>query len=277
MDQTKPIEYLCALDIETVGRANGSMPISVGFCYGTNWEDRKKVRISIRPNSYHCYHEKYGQFFNLHNAVELSKLSITDEKRLDEHYIQDICEPATWSEFWSKNKEILLTLLTEGKSVTDGFQELSNFIKKLYSIEKLTTNTKRPYKVTFLGDNPAYDFGRLDAALEKYCDELPIRYSNRRTLTELRELAKEGFSFLNDGYHGIKDPSERVKFFEKSKLLSAIVDQNTAHTHMPDDDAEGIYLQYLLMKDEKFLDSMCEKLPNWKHIHIGIDNTKYST
>jgi hypothetical protein len=38
-------EYLCAVDIESLGRTNSMGVLSIGFCYGTTWEDRKKHRI----------------------------------------------------------------------------------------------------------------------------------------------------------------------------------------------------------------------------------------
>lgn len=263
--RNKPVELFCAVDIEALGHANGSIPISVGFCYGTSWEDRIKVRISIMPDQYHVYHTKYGQKWN----PPSNGLNITD-------FIQDICEPMTWSEFWSKNTKILETIFKEAVPTNDGFQALSNFIKKLYSIELLSAGTSRPYKVTFIGDNPGYDFSHINAALEKYCDELPLRYSNRRTFTELRELYNQNVQLPSDGYHGIKDPSERIKYFSSTQLVDHIVKKNSNHSHLPDDDAEGIYMQYLLMKDAKFLDEMKSKLDNNELMHIEMGNLKFS-
>jgi hypothetical protein len=221
-------EYYCAVDIESLGHANSSIPFSIGFCHGSNWENRKKVRISIQPDAYHKFHPKYG-----------TELKVADYSDLSS-YITDVCEPCTWSEFWSKNTDILSDLLSEAIPAKEGFSAVSDIIKEIY------TNKS----VSFLGDNPSFDFSHMSYALEKYCDELPMRFSNRKTFTELRNSSDP---LPSDGYHGIKDPSERIKYHPRKSDINAVVKAMSNHSHKPDDDAEGIYLQYLLLKDDKFL------------------------
>jgi hypothetical protein len=233
----KSQEYLCAVDIEALGRANSMGVLSIGFCYGTTWEDRKKHRISILPDKYHNYHEKAGQTWD-YLKVANAKIPLTE-------FIQDVCEPGTWKEFWSNHVEVLETLFAEAYYPKVAYEDLSNFIKKIYSVE---SKEEKKYRVVFLGDNPSYDFGRIDYVLEKYCDELPLRYSNREKIANIR-----GGKLLNDGYHAIKDPSERAKYFKNDKAMEKVMVNHAKHSHMPDDDAELIYLQYLLMKDENLL------------------------
>jgi hypothetical protein len=108
-----------------------------------------------------------------------------------------------------------------------------------------------------LSDNSLYDFGS-NYVLEKYCDELPLRYSNREKITNTRggKMSNDhviSFGMLNDGYHAIKDPSERAKYFKNDKAMEKVMVNHAKLSHMPDDDAELIYLQYLLMKDESLL------------------------
>jgi len=249
MLKVKPRKYICAVDIETLGHANSAIPFSVGFCFGTCWADRRKVRISILPDTPHVYHNDFDKTFN-DLSIDFQRLSLEDQ-------MKHACEPCTWSEFWSKNTNVLGVLMKEALPIKDGFQLLSNTIKQIYSTEHMSIDTKTPYRVTFLGDNPGYDFSHLNAALEKYCDELPIRYSNRRTLTELRNL--NNVVAPTDGYHGISDPSEQIEFHRHAVLIDILVEEFSVHSHLPDDDAEGIYLRYLLIKDPKFLGELIDK------------------
>lgn len=214
-------EYLCALDIEALGHVNSCGAFSVGFCYGTTWEDRKKIRFTFAPKSYHRFHPKYGTPYIL-----------KDDEKIN---WEDIIEPVTWAEFWSKNTDVLNVLASEFTE----FKYLSEFVKELYSVGT---------KVTFLGDNPAYDFSHLAYEFEAH-DELPIRFSNRLKLSEMQKMFAAGDPLPSDGYHGIKDPSERIKYYHSPDTLNQIVKKLTSHSHLPDDDAEGIYLSYLLMKD----------------------------
>ena len=240
--KSKPVEYLCALDIEALGRVNSSPPFSVGFCHGTCWEDRQKVRITMLPSFPHSYH-------NNHNKT-IDELGINLEDMKLDDAMSFMCENNTWNEFWSKNQNVLSDLMKEALPAKEGYRKLSDTIKQIYSVEN---STESKYRVTFLGDNPAYDFSHLNAALETQCDELPIRYSNRLTISEMRQLPRDQAALVSDGYHGIKDPSERIKYHPNAEKIEALVKKYANHSHMPDDDAEGIYLQYLLLKDEKFL------------------------
>lgn len=241
----KKEKYYCAIDIEALGHANSAIPFSVGFCYGSCWEDRTKTRVTILPEKPHIYHGNHRQTFNNMN-INVKDLPLEDSMKL-------LCEPVTWNEFWSKNTTVLSTLMKEALPTFEGFCKLSDIIKNVYSAEK------KSYRVVFLGDNPAYDFSHLDRALQKYCDELPIRYSNRLSLTEMRKLHNEGKELPSDGYHGISDPSEQISFHPNAKNIKTLVKEFANHSHLPDDDAEVIFLQHLLLKNEKFYDNMMEK------------------
>ena len=183
------------------------------------------------PDSYHIYHSKYGQEFK----------SYSDNF---EEWIEDVCEPPTWNEFWSKNKNILHTLFSEEIDMKQVYKLISDTIKTIYE-------TSKTRKITLLGDNPAYDYSRIDYALEKYCDELPIRFSNREKITKMRETNP-----TSEGYNSIKDPTERMKYHVDKDLVDRLSKLMSKHTHLPDDDAEMIYVQYLLMKNDKFRNEM---------------------
>jgi hypothetical protein len=241
----KKEKYYCAIDIEALGHANNAIPFSIGFCHGTCWEDRTKTRVTILPEKPHIYHKNHYRNFNEMN-INVKNLPLEDSMQL-------LCEPVTWNEFWSKNKDILSILMKEALPTNEGFCKLSDVIKNIYCAEK-------NYRVVFLGDNPAYDFSHLDNALYKYCDELPIRYSNRLSLTELRNLYNNGKELPSDGYHGISDPSEQIAFHPNAKNIKTLVKDFSSHSHLPDDDAEVIYLQHLLIKNENFYNLMMEKI-----------------
>jgi hypothetical protein len=254
-DSKKPaiVKLYVAVDIEAFGHADNLTPFSVGFCYGTSWDDRKKFRVTMIPTGPHTYYsgelsgksnEEYGKMIrdSLNNPEEFSKV------------MQIFCDPVTWSEFWSKNQEILRKLFSDDNMMSTqvGMLRISDFLKELYANEKTNTKTR----IIWLGDNPAYDFSHLNRAVSTYCDELPVRYSNRLSLTDMRYMVKIGKTLPTDGYHGISDPSEAIDFHPNAKLIEEIVDKHSAHTHMPDDDAEGIFLQQLLLKTPELVERL---------------------
>jgi hypothetical protein len=259
MQSVKTQEYLCAVDIEVLGRSSKSNVLSIGFCYGSTWENRKKFRVSIIPDSYHIYHQKYR--------------CVPDIKGDLEDYITDVCEPALWKEFWSSRKAELKTLFSEAIPIEDAMNKLSKFIKDLYTNEMLSQGTVHPYEITFLGDNPSFDFSHIDRLLSHYCDELPLRYSNRQTSKEIRESGE----ICEDGDHCISDPSAQIEFCEYNKLIYYILDKYTKPTHLPDDDAERIYLQYLLLHNDEELENMKSKLQSYELLVIGSSTLTYST
>lgn len=172
-----------------------------------------------------------------------------------------ICEPSTWEEFWSKNTGVLQTLMDESVEGKVAFDQLSNFIKELYSNENhIEEGSNILHKVVFLCDDSAYDFSHLNVALEKYCDELPLGFSNWMKLKTMLNFASLGDTLPSDGYRDIRDPSERIVYHPNKATIKLLTQKFSQHTHMPDDDAEGIYLQYLLMKDENFFDEMKSKV-----------------
>jgi hypothetical protein len=69
-------------------------------------------------------------------------------------------------------------------------------------------------------------------------------------------MVKIGKTLPTDGYHCISDPSEAIDFHPNAKLIEEIVDKHSTHTHMPDDDAEGIFLQQLLLKTPELVERL---------------------
>lgn len=134
--------------------------------------------------------------------------------------------------------------------------KISDFLKELYAKEVFDEKANTKIRVVWLGDNPAYDFSHLNRAVSTYCDELPVRYSNRLSLTDMRYMVRIGKTLPTDGYHGISDPSEAIDFHPHAKLIEETVNKHSAHTHMPDDDAEGIFLQQLLLKQPVLLERL---------------------
>jgi hypothetical protein len=111
------VKLYVAVDIEAFGHADNVTPFSVGFCYGTSWDDRKKFRVTMIPTGPHTYY-----------SSELSGKS-------NEEYGKMICDSLNNPEEFSKVMQIFC--------------------------------------------DPAYDFSHLNRAVSTYCDELPVRYSNR--------------------------------------------------------------------------------------------------
>ena len=72
------------------------------------------------------------------------------------------------------------------------FQKLSNFIKKLYSVEILSKDASHSYNLVFLSNNNSSDFDVLDNLLRTRCDEMPLYCSNRRKIKDLYNLALAG-------------------------------------------------------------------------------------
>lgn len=60
-----------------------------------------------------------------------------DDKDKFEKTMKMFCDPVTWTEFWSKNQEILYTLYSDSNVVifTESMPKISQFIKDLYHRE----------------------------------------------------------------------------------------------------------------------------------------------
>lgn len=140
-------------------------------------------------------------------------------------------ERKCFDEFWNdpkhpENYVVLQQIRKEVRFLTEeaGIQDFYKFLK---SLEVLWPGDQ----ITFLSDNPAYDIGSLDHLIAKYLHALPLRYT------------------LDSQYRSITDPSEQLDVLGIRDEINAAINKkfNANHNHMPDNDAEVIYLQQIII------------------------------
>lgn len=128
------------------------------------------------------------------------------------------------TEFWDKQPGLLETFHKESVPISTGLAQIAAYVDSLYQRFKIQR---------WLSDNPAFDLGHLDHQLAQV-REYPIRHAP-------------------DGeYHSVVDPTEQIKGLPP--LYQRDINAKMADfwkgrvKHMPDDDAEGIWWQYVLVK-----------------------------
>jgi hypothetical protein len=134
-------------------------------------------------------------------------------------------------EFWSKNQNILGIIEREAMDEDVAWKEIADFIDSLELLYPAST-----YRIKFVSDNPAYDIARIDYMLYVKRGRLPLRYTT------------EG------KYRSISDPSEQVKGLPPAQravmdelVTSAKNRASVSHTHLPDDDAEVMFLEQAII------------------------------
>jgi hypothetical protein len=259
---SQPPPLIVSVDIKTLGNRHESEPFSVGFCYGTTWLDRKKYRITIRPSSYSHY------YADTDTDADTDTKETDDNPLFDETFLPDweqICDPVTYEGFWKNHEMVLRNLWRDALHPKKAWKEIDKFIKTIYNIAEEDNN-----EVIWISDNPSYDFSHLDHGISKYLDQLPVRFSNRQTKSEIKQYFKENNKYP-DSYenHCIEDPSEQIKFHPHKNIIEKIVKTIVQHTHYPDKDAEEIYLTYLLLTIVN-----CDDIPRTEY-HDPIYNKIY--
>jgi hypothetical protein len=134
-------------------------------------------------------------------------------------------EKRCMDEFWSKHEDILQTIEKEARNPYIVWKQIARFIDDLETLYPRET-----HDIIFVSDNPAFDIALIDRNLKSMVDRLPLRYT------------KDGM------YRTISDPSEQRRWFPKRKELDEFVKENSIHDHLPDNDAEQIYLMQVFME-----------------------------
>jgi hypothetical protein len=205
MARRRPAECIyVALDIEKCGPMMSRHPVvSIGYCVGNR----------------HGRVYQLGKF-NLH--VKWPEFDASDE-------VVDWgdFEPACWRQFWSHQpSELLFALQINTMTQADGFTEFARWLHHLETV------MFPRHRIVFVSDNPSFDIGTIDYNLERYCGQLPVRYS--RTC---------------DVYRQVQSPVDMVRgmqpgVFERGmRALPAPYMERAAHD--PASDAEHVYRMML--------------------------------
>lgn len=145
-------------------------------------------------------------------------------------------ETKCYNEFWSKHEDILNIIQQESRPAEIVAKEIGEFLDSLEDIFS---------SVVVVCDNPAYDLTRLDYFLHKYnAREYPIHYGK------------------NNEYRLVCNPVQIRRFFPRKEELFAVIKMSGAkHTHLPDDDAESLYIQQIFLEEPRKLDDLKRKMP----------------
>ena len=134
-------------------------------------------------------------------------------------------EKRCMDEFWSKHEDILSRIEKEARDTDIVWKEIAQFIDGLETLYPHET-----HKIIFVSDNPAFDITLIDVNLKRTVGRLPLRYTTAGV------------------YRVINDPSEQRVWFPKRNEMDAFVKANSSHDHLPDNDAEHIYLMQVFME-----------------------------
>jgi hypothetical protein len=142
-------------------------------------------------------------------------------------------EKKCYEEFWTKHEDILDDIRKEAVDSKSAWNEIGQFLDRL--------SDKYPNSnIVILSDNPAFDLSRIDYELFTRLGRLGCRHIGK--------------------YRRVMDPTEQRTFFPRKVEMKELVKKLAPHTHYPDDDAEGIFLQQIILNNPKLLDNNL-KLP----------------
>ncbi len=129
------------------------------------------------------------------------------------------------AEFWSKQPGLWQLLHSRGYAATQVFRDVAAYVDALESRFPATD-------IAILSDNPAYDVSRLD---QGFATHAARAYGLRYTST--------------GQYRNVMDPSERFRALleKEQRCWKALLDA-TPHDHMPDNDAEYIYILHVAVE-----------------------------
>jgi hypothetical protein len=135
-----------------------------------------------------------------------------------------------YDEFWSKNLDILENIRREAVPLEQAWKSIADFLTSL--------ETDYPESnVLICSDNPAFDLTFIDYNLFTRLGRLGVRYSD------------------SGKYRCVSDPTAQRHFHpQKALLKQRLFESGAKHTHMPDDDAEGIYLQQVMLESPKMIE-----------------------
>jgi len=134
-----------------------------------------------------------------------------------------------YEEFWSKNLDLLNNIKKDAVPQEQGWKSISTFLTELEQQHPKS-------RIVVCSDNPAFDLTLMDYNLYKYCNRLGVRYSDKGK------------------YRQVMDPTEQRRFHPQKDLLKKrLYESGARHTHNPDDDAEGIYMQQVMLESPKIL------------------------
>lgn len=186
---------ILSIDIETSGCnviKNGI--ISIGYCFG----DLKG------------------------NVLKKGRLSMNLEDNLE-------FEERCFTQFWSKNLEILTNLQNEAKPIRE---QLNKFVQMLDDYDKI-------YDLRIISDNKDFDLGFINYYLAKYLDRNPLHYKLNEEYRSTYDTNSYSRGVLRMTYEDSRITDETI--MEKFNFTI----DNCVHNHYPDDDAEYIYKFHL--------------------------------
>lgn len=146
-----------------------------------------------------------------------------------------------WTEFWSKNLDILERIRETAKNnnVETKEQMIDNFMNYYYSLDTRFGPFTRagPRRLILLSDNPAFDISSIDQALITQTEASLKGFNKGNQYVFPLRYTKSG------QYNRVEDPSERSGGLtnKKSKEIMNRVKQMTPHDHWAENDAIGIY------------------------------------
>lgn len=149
---------------------------------------------------------------------------------------------------WFKSGEGTRSVIERLKKIDakDDKESMKEFMDFVDELEK-----KYPdHQLEIVTDNPAYDVGHLDAALERFCGRLPLQYDS------------------NGKYRRkVVDPTERLRAFDMREVAQNRVDKVVTHSHWPSEDAEN---RLRLMNECDEIETFIKNL--WKTASEAEDN-----
>ncbi len=200
-----PTIIYVAIDIEATGSRMLSDPIvSIGVCVGTEGgciSERRRFNMEVAwpgPDT------GWGDF-----------------------------EPRCWSEYWVKlPRHIRAVVRSEALPHADAMQQFRTFL------DGLEDRYPEPaHEIRFITDNPSFDHAKVDAALERYQNRLPMRYS---TVGKYRQVIC--IDSIRDAF---------VELFGRAMVderIKGYIGPNVTHDHDPMHDAEVHYHTYLALR-----------------------------
>jgi hypothetical protein len=135
-------------------------------------------------------------------------------------------EGICYNEFWSNHISILNDFKKEAVSADIAWSDISKFFDNL--------ETEFPHaNFVIVSDNPAFDIARVDYELFTRLGRLGCRHIGK--------------------YRRVMNPNEQRLFFPGKVQMKELVKSLAPHTHYPDDDAEGLFLQQVILSNPKLL------------------------
>lgn len=164
------------------------------------------------------------------------KGNVLEKRRVSVKLQNRIFEPRCQEQYWSKPEQAAQLVVFQREGI-DPYEAIRLFMAAVDSYED-------KYEVVMLSDNPAYDIAWLDSYIDTFLGRNPLLYF--RDQVSYRGIKEpKGWAMLRK----IKaNPNGKWSFdMDKYTAGKEMLKKTTPHDHWPENDAESIYRQTLLL------------------------------